>query len=417
MKLNKKETILLIILLMLVTCFGFYKYVYLRNIKQLEDLYTEYNEKNQQFTKMHDKIKIKNYYSLEYKKSNYVVNELTEQFLPKLEQEKVIVFIDKYLNKHNIKATSIGFTDVEFEVIAKNNNESNNDDYLLDDLKQILEEYKIDSTDTSETNENKSDLLNDLKNDFENSKDSNLNTDEENIEQASVESMGLNISFASTYLDLLEFIGSLQNNPINISISIINISKNENNSVEGSMQLKFYAVPKLYEQENKEWVWSDLMEYGKSNPFYNDIEFNSDFSESKYDFKINVEAFNKNLPTVSISHYNDNLGKTFIYADSNDVEKVFIEFKEVNDNIYYRYYTQMDSYPKDDKWERFVPENGYISFKIYSSARVSKEDKSEINVNIENNTSYAIHVDIIGDDSNNPRITFENNENIIISND
>lgn len=430
MKLNKKEIILIIILLTILLSYGFYKYIYLRNTEKIENLYSEYYDKYQQYEKMNDRLKIKNYYTFEYKKSNYVVNELTEHFLPVLEQEKVIVFIDRYLNKYNINAASIGFTDVEFEVISKNNNEetdeSNNDNYVLDDLKNILNEYNIqsnDKSDESETsnnnnnNETNNNLLNDLKDNFENSEKLDLNEENINVEQASIESMGLNISFVSSYLDLLEFIGSLQNNPINISISNINLVKNDDNTVQGTMMLKFYALPKLYEEENAEWIWSDLIDYGKNNPFYKDIEYNSDFSESKYDFKINVEALNSDLPTVSLSKYNDNLGKTFIYADSNHIEEIYIELIEINGDNYYKYYTQKDAYPQDDKWEKFVPENEFISFRIYSSDRISNEDKSAIDINIKNSTKYAVHVDIIGDDDNNPRIYLKNKDKIFIKND
>lgn len=430
MKLNKKEIILLLVLLTILLSYGFYKYVYLRNTEKIESLYSEYYDKYQQYEKMNDRLKIKNYYTFEFKKSNYFVNELTEHFLPELEQEKVIVFIDKYLNKYNINAASIGFTDVEFEVISKNVNEttdeSNNEDYILDDLKNILNQYNIQSNnktndlETSQKSDNKEsndNLLNDLKDNFNNSEKIDSNDENINVEQASIESMGLNISFVSSYLDLLEFIGSLQNNPINISITNINISKSDDTTVQGTMLLKFYAVPKLYEQENAEWIWSDLIDYGKNNPFYNDIEYNSDFSESKYDFKISVKAYNSDLPTVSLSKYNDNLGKTFLYADSNNIEEISIELKEIDGDNYYRYRTQNGAYPKNDEWEKFIPENEFISFKIYSSSRINDKDKSSVKIDIKNNTKYGVYVDIFGDDDNNPRVSFVNKDNIFIKND
>ncbi len=390
MTLTKREKILLTIFLALVFGFVFYKFIFVKNNSKIDELQKELETKNAQYEEMVEKIKKKNYYSSEYKKSNFEVSKITTQFLPQIEQEKIIVFINKYLNKHNIKASSIGFSDVQMDFIEKDVIGNKEEEvYLLRDIKN-----KIENNETKQVTEPK---------------------DELGVESASVESITINVTFNAVYTDILEFIDSMQNNTINISITNINFVRNEDNTLQGVMVLKLYSVPKIHDHENVEWIWNDLTEFGRNNPFYNDGTNKSNIGTTKYDFAINIKPICSDLPTITLGKTNDMLTKSYVYADSNSIVNADLYFKEEDGNFYYKYNTETDSYPQDGQWEKFSPQNEFISIKIFSMPRNSDEDMSGIKINIINDTKYMIYINIIEDDTLNPRVYFEDISEVVIS--
>lgn len=392
MKLSKREKMLIVILLIVVVAFLLYKYVYLRNKANLEELSLKYEEKNKQYEEMINRIKQKNYFASVYKELNFEINEITTQFLPKLEQEKIIVFINKYLENNNIEASAITFTDVELDTFSKEAVEGEEDNsYLLQEIKSKL----------SNESDNKS------------SEEKNVL----DVESATCEIVTLNIVYSSEYVDLLDFIDEIQNNSINVTITNMTVVRNTDNTVQGTMTMNYYSVPKLHDHENLEWVWNDLIEYGRSNPFYDDGSNRATAWTTRFDFALNIKPISSDLPTVTIAKTNDSLRKTYVYADSNSIENVDVYFKEENGTFYYKYQTRTDIYPNDGSWDSFIPENDFISFKIYSTKRNSDEDISGVKINIVNETDYMIYASIIEEDIIRPRVYFEDSSKVIISRD
>lgn len=390
MKISKREKILLTILLITAIVFLFYKFIFLKNKANLEALKNEYEQKNIQYEEMMEKIKQKNYYSAEYKKANFEVNEITKQFLPEIEQEKVIVFINKYILKNNIQAPSIGFTDVTFTSSVSNKEPTEEKDYLLRNLKNQIKNITVENQDTSK--------------------------DEQTIEGASYEVMTMNLSYNAEYGDLLQFINNLQTNEINTNISNVNFIRNEDNTIQGTITMSLYSIPKLHDHENMEWVWNDLIAFGRSNPFYNDNSVNN-FWTPRFDFTVNVKPISSDLPTVTLAKTNDTSRKTYIYADSNSIQNAYLYFKEENDKLYFKYNTETDKYPADDNWEEFTTENDFISLRIYSIERTSDEDMSGIKINVINDTDYIVYSYIVNDDILRPRVFFEDTSSVVINRD
>ncbi|MDW7667532.1 MAG: hypothetical protein SCJ93_01800 [Bacillota bacterium] len=397
MRINRREKILLGILLLALFAYLFYNFVFIRNEEKIADLEAELEVKNTQVEELMTAINNEEALNTQFKELNFEISDMSKIYLPDLEQEKLIVFIDNKLAEYEIDTPNINFNDdsiVNFTSQTEAQNAGYR--YRLEELRDIYL-GTVPETEEEQAAEG-----------------------EEGLTNASAENYKFNINFSADYYNLLDFINDLQNNQFEVTLSNMTLSLGENtetaeNLMSGTMMMDIYSIPKLHEHDYENWVWSDYIESGRSNPFYESDVQRDQYWTTRYDFVMNVKPISSDLPTVTLGEEEDYNRDSYVYADSNAMETVDIEVMQEGEMYYYKYRTSMQSYPSNfnDEWIEFVPENEYISMQINSEERTGADDESGVVLNIVNETDIIFYVNIMNEDLTNPRVEYTESNNIV----
>jgi type IV pilus assembly protein PilO len=391
MRINKREKILLLVLVIAVLGYLFYNFIYLSNEEKIASLEAELEVKNTQVDELMKSIEDSRELNEKFKELNFEISDMSKIYLPDLDQGKLILFIDKKIDEYNIETSNISFTNDS--VITINKEQSSNEAgyrYRLEELKDIYFNNIVDNQGGEENQE-------------------------EQLSQSNADNLQINLNFNADYYDLLDFINDLQNNQFEITLSNLALTVGENNIIGGSMSMDFYSIPKLHEHDYMDWVWVDYIESGRSNPFYESDVQRDQYWTTRYDFIMNVKPISSDLPTVTLGEEDDIARDSYVYADSNSVESINIEVMQDGEMYYYKYRTSMESYPVnyEEEWIEFTPENDYISMQINSEPRSGADDQAGVELNIVNDTDIIFYINILNEDLINPRVEYEESGNVV----
>lgn len=339
----------------------------------------------------------------EFKIINAKIKSMTKPLFPSINQEKIIVILDKMIKKSNIEGNSITFSDTYVSEIDMKKQEEKKNDYLI---KNLSEEYK-----------GKKKVKNDEAN--------NEEQKDKKEDQKETEKMTATISYKGKYKDLIVFLEQIENYDKKILVNNISISKSkennideegivsDKNSITGSIVLDFYAVAKIHEQDEEYLKWEFDNGYGKDNPFVpfsGYSEYNENNIAVNNDFIMTVKPISSDLPTVILGRAMDKLGKSYVYADNQNFENIEFQIVQVDKNYYYKYKTQGESYPTDYENDmiQFDPHGTTVKLNIISNKRNSDEDNSGVNLSLINKTNLKLNVKVDYEDNKNPRVKVVN---------
>lgn len=396
MKLSKREKFLILLLIVTVVGYFGYKYIPTLNLFNLDELRMEHSQKQKAYDEMSQNIIMKNKYEEKVQTLSAEINSLN--VISDLRQENVIVFLSNYFADNNIDASNVSFTDAA--VSSADIAEKPAQPEKMGALEIMMNEINGGEIFLKEAGQNG------------NSEDK----PEKQLPEAV--KMTANVTFESTYNDMLNFIDAIQKNPVDISITNINTLSPGENILQGNMMLNFYQIPKPdgFTETNPEWIWNELTPFGKNNPFSVGGGALLGVSGSSYDFYMSVVPESSDLPTVMLGKAGDAERATYVYADNNTVENISFVFKTENDKFYYRYGTKNGSYPAAGGWAEFTPvSSGNVYVKIYSAVRNSDTDSSGVNINITNTSGLRIRFDIEDDDSSKPRVFFKDPKGLTVT--
>lgn len=417
MKLSNREKVLISILLIAVVVYVGYTFMPFDNLFNLDELENEYNLKKSEYDTMSQNIISKTNYETKFNELSQIIN--STNMISNIQQEQVLVFLNNYSDKNNIDLNSIGFTEsMVIPVTIKSSTAGEKDKSTFEttmdkinkvseanvnsEINQLSESETSEAVDASENNEKKNE-------DLSESTETGL----------TIRSISSTISFKSSYYDMIKFIDDIQNYPMDISITNINTVAGEGGLLQGSMTLNFYSIPKLesFIEENKDWAWTDLVPFGKGNPFSADASSQAIASVgSSFDFSMSLMPESSDLPTLIVGKTDDDSRITYLYADSNTIESVDFEFKSENNKYFYKYKTKNGFYPNDGTWKEFTPIlDGNVNIKIISSKKNSKTDSAGANIGVNNTSGLKIRFIIEGDDSNDSRVFFKDPKSVSIT--
>lgn len=404
MKLSNREKVLIGILIIVVIAYFGFKYLPSTNLFNLDALKEQYIVKSNDYNTMSQNIVSKTKYEENVQTLTEEINNLN--VVSDLQQEKLIVFLNNYFANNNIDANNISFTDAV--VVPVNTALTLNEPEALSSFEAIINDIngaaqpKQTSTESNKTEAEKQSAVSPEKS------------------SSSVRSISANVTFTCTYENMIKFIDEIQNNPIDISITNVSTVSTENDILQGTINLNFYEVPKPegFTEDNGEWVWKDLAQYGKDNPFAVNGAWTSlpGSTGSSFDFFINLEPESSDLPTVLIGKTEDSSRSTYLSENNNSVESVEFSFKSENDKYYYSYNTKNNSYPKNGAWQEFTPASSEnITIKINSRDRSSKTDSVGAIIGVNNSTGLKVSFEIENDNSTKPRVTFKDAKSVIVT--
>lgn len=412
MKMSKKEKYLLGVLGTVLISILYYQFIYINQVKKLD---VKKKEKVEIETR-HDEV-LQSIKTLESRKENLkILNssilEKSSDFYPTILQEKIILEIDKLLTDSglngNIAFSPIEVASVETMVAPEVAKAESSMKIITDEYNGI---YKPEEKTKKEETPN-------------------AGKDEKNAEKvesetgvATAEQLKVAINFTGSYDALKKFILSVQEYKRKVVITNVAITPKSEAQVTGTMNIEFYAVPKLGNDDAAYLKWTMESVHGKDILFsagaasgaYNSTVEEQGTKVDVNDFVMMLRPTSSELPVLTIGKAKDSSRETYLYSDNAKIEDVEIEFKEENEKVYYQYKTTKDFYPKNNTGvgKEFTSSSKDIVMEITSEARTSTNDNSTVKLKVINNTKKNVNLIIKSDDNSNPRVSVVSEGNTV----
>ncbi|MGH4118661.1 hypothetical protein [Clostridium sp.] len=406
MKVTKREQMLLAALLIVLLGYGFYHFVYAKQNEKITQLKASKDTYSQKWEQVKAKIASKDKKNEQYKILNAKIVSKTDMLFLSIEQEKIIVVLDKMIKDSKLQVEVLGFSEVSSDNTTEDKSKINTEikekitinelDKLVNDFNGTLDKDAI----TEKTNTSKAEL-------------NNATTKTVDSKIVGAYTMEVTLAFKGKYDELISFIEQVENYDKKIIINNINMAAVEGSTVSGNIILEFYGIPKF--NDNDKFKWDYKKPIGKKNPFVggnisvtgsqvlNTVVTKKE--DIQYDFLMSVSSITSDLPTIMLGKSKDSLRNTYVYADNEGEENVEIYLVQSDGKYFYKYKTIGDAYPKDFNTQKeFIPYEKDIKFKIYTNKRNSGVDLAGANIKIFNKTDLTVNIDIEDDDKDKPRV-------------
>lgn len=255
---GSKDKKLLIFLATLILVFLIYQYGISPALETAKEVSLESMILNGQLSSAHEAIAKLSQNKAENKE---ILNELTDKyksFFYDINQERLMYYIDGLAAKAGFKITSYNQSRAGLETIPVYPNAAIGLDYpLIRDAAIVNDELKVGDWDGRELQENE---LGD--------------GGEEGVFDDSLPITHIRLSFSGVnYENVINFLKEIEGADRSIVVEAMNIyrSKNaegvETTSLEGSISLNVYSLPKLDPQEGTDLQFNPVLPTGKTNPF------------------------------------------------------------------------------------------------------------------------------------------------------
>lgn len=414
MKVSKREKLLLVLLAFVAIGVVYYQFIYVKQVAKLEELKAQEQEVNLKYETMLAKVNTIEKNTTDIKIFRESINSKSMMLYPELYQEKIILEINSLLEEAGIKG-SLSFSEVTVSPVEKyfvGETGEKTESTLqkpADDIKELNGEEIEVSEDTANSDKNTN-----------NGESTGNNEVTEGEQPASgeagategdmVEQMKVSISFTGTYVNTTKFIKLVSEYARLIAMPNLSLSASGEDALSGSLDLEFYSIPKISEEDSEYLKWTIENTYGKENPFLEGgtgVSYSANKEDEGYNIIMSVKGANSDLPSVTLGKANDSTRDTYVYFDKNEKVDIDIEITEEGGKFYVKYKTPTSSYPSNysEKGIEINPEDGKIQIAVYSTTRLNVEDKVTVNLNVTSNAAEKTTiVTVMDDDKANPRI-------------
>jgi len=430
MKVTKREQMLVGALLLVLLGYCFYQFILIKQNQQITKLKASRDTYSQKWEQVKAKIASKDNENEQYTMLNSKILSKTDMLFPSIQQEEIIVILDKMIKYSNVQADVLGFSEVTGENIttadaSKTANTVVNSTNASNELDKLVSDFNGTSIKNSTS---------------VNTNTSNTSTNTDNSKIVGAYKMEVTINFKGVYDELTSFIGQVENYNQKIAINNINVTGAQGSNVSGTIVLDFYGVPRLNNKDDFKWDYKAPS--GNESPYLGSssslqvttptttnqvastaVKSTSTVTnststvtksvstaanvETKNDFILYAKPKTTNkLHTITIEKAKDESMKSYVYANNAGIELVEFYFTKIGSKYYYKYKTSTKSYPSNfNNYIEFVPNGGNIVLDMVSQKRSSSSDLSGANIRITNDTDKSVDVNILGDDKNKPRLS------------
>lgn len=129
------------------------------------------------------------------------------------------------------------------------------------------------------------------------------------------------------------------------------------------------------------------------------------------DFFLMLSQPDADVDALIFGKSNDATEETYFSSDKNVQQETTISFEGKDGQYTANYYIGKEAYSEEGI--SFV-KNDIINFEVLSSPRTSEQDKVATKLNIVNNTDVTLNVNILDDDTENPRVTIMNKTGVMV---
>lgn len=414
MKVSKREKLLLVLLAFVAIGVIYYQFIYVKQVAKLEELKAQEQEVNLKYETMLTKVNTIEKNKTDIKICRESIGSKSMVLYPELYQEKIILEVNELLEEAGIKG-SLSFSEVTVAPVEKYfaGEQGENAEATLqktaNEIKELNGEEVAEDEVSSSNNENVNNGESTENAEGTEGEQSSEGTPEV-VEGNMVEQMKVSISFKGTYANTTKFIKLVSDYARLVAMPTLSLSASGEDAVSGSLDLEFYSIPKISEEDSEYLKWTIENTYGKENPFLEGgtgISASANKEDEGYDVIMSVKGANSDLPSVTLGKANDSTRDTYVYFDKNEKGDIDIEIIEEGGKFYVRYRTPTSSYPSNysEKGIEINPEDGKIQIAVYSTTRLNVEDKVTVNLNVTSSAEEKMTVvTIMDDDKTNPRI-------------
>ena len=225
----------------------------------------------------------------------------------------------------------------------------------------------------------------------------------------------LTLTYQATYeqfKDMLTFINSYKYKCTIDSLSMSYTA--ETDTVSGSLTLTQYAIAGGDRIHNNVNIGPIL--YGTDNIFAsqiftggNNVNLESgEYIISDYDYFFSLQSAESDMDSVIFGPKNDVAGSSTLSSDSADVQNAYVRFFGEEGEYYVQYKIGDVEYPATayDDGQMILP-GDELTMLVISSKRAGDDDKSGVNVTIDNETDMTLKIKIANEDSGNPRFVLK----------
>lgn len=369
MKVNKKKNIIIVITALIMGVV-YYKFPYAKEKEKLDGIKIQHSVERARLNSYLNDIDLLEKKESELKILNSNIQDKTLRLYPYINEERIILEIDKLIKSSGLQAT--------LEFYHDNENEKKQQKY--DSLLKLVKEYR------------------------------KIQKNEKKI-KGSKDSIKISMEFRGTYESFENFIKAVDNHKKEVILSEVKL-QGSGDKINGVIIMEFFAVPKVSDEDENYDNWPFEDNYGKYNPFdmtsgvYNSASENNDSVDNNYDFVMSVKPLSSDLPTLTLGKSKDSSRNTYIYSDKNTEENVEIIIDKKNGKYFYKYKTTEKSYPEnyDGDGISFEPIGDDIVLKIFSTPKDGGIDSSSAKVVLINNTDKNVQVLVENDDKDAPRV-------------
>lgn len=417
MKLTNKEKILLSILGAVLIGAMYYQFIYVPQTHKLEILKEKKTKIEARYQEVMQSIRLLDKRQEEMNLLENTINFKSRTFYPTILQDKLILDLNTFLNSSTLNG-DIGFSEITVNPI---------------EIPSSQVKLKSQSTFQGIVNQYEGDVqksINETENEEPTNESTSNITNEDSI-TPTVEMLKVSLNFKGDYDSLKSFISKIETSGREIIITDLTSTVGYNGELTGTMNLEFYAIPKISEDDTSYLQWNMNGRYGKKIPYLiqkpevvienpsnqiqdnqekninNNSSNNTNMQTSKADFVVMVKSNASDLPSLTIGKSGEKNQNTYIKSDQNKPEDAEISFNKIDNNYYYKYKIGEKYYPTDydGKGLKFSPNSNQIVVDVDSEARLNNDDKSSLKLSVLNKTDKIVEVVIKGDDKKNPRVS------------
>jgi len=207
MSLNKRERVLVYLLIVVIGIYLFYTFIHKTNVTHIESLKNEVNQKNIQAELLLGSIEKEKKLSIDFKTLNFEIGDLSLPYLDNIQQENAIVFFNQYFKDFNIEVNTVSFTPVSLRSIVYGKL-----------VPQTMGDYPMQN----------------LKNNYFSIVSPTPVEQTGSVNPATAETMTVSFDFMVDYYSLINFIDALQNNQVNFVINNLSLTAGEETLVNGN---------------------------------------------------------------------------------------------------------------------------------------------------------------------------------------
>lgn len=394
MKISQREQRLLIILAFIVIIFGSYYGILKPQFDKINSLKTEEGALQAKYDEFVVGLDPKHPVYKQRTIADTKVKEISSLFFPELRQEKFILLLGEQMEAAGIDPQDVSFTNVESGANLKEAETNTDDGEMTEEDKKYLEEllftyYGIEKEKPVDKEA--------------------LKAKNEELQRLmkSVRRQSLTLNYTGDIFSLLLFLNELESYSRRIVVEKVGMDSTGLGEQQSSVQLTYYAIPKLHKQDDDFMAWNLIGPYGKVDPFYGSFAPRgmkakgqaAQKSAENADFFMMLNPISSDLTTVIVSKMNDRLRETYLYGDNEGQESVTIELTEKDGKYYYTYQVGADKYPKELEPANFVPNGESIKVQVMSSPRNGANDLSGVKVTVVNKTKKALIFEVFNDDA------------------
>ena len=254
MKLNPREKIMLIALAILIVLAGSYFLLIKPELDQIDLLKIEKDELEIKIDEINKELSMGSKIDADIMELDILVEEMTKDFYPEILKDKIIVLLDDLVNKTNIENDSVVFSKIMIQAIKLNSiTDGSSISYPLNDLaNEYLAMHPLEEVEEVVTEESIGPVI---------------DTSGISIDEKKIKSMSIKFQLNGTYEQLTSFIKEIEALERSVVITDLVVVKGEEEQLLSNMDVIFYAIPKMYEQDEEYYEWEYENEYGKVDPF------------------------------------------------------------------------------------------------------------------------------------------------------